>query len=94
MIWQFVAATVAGAVFGLIYVLIFTVTLGIPNPRGTREKIKNLRWLIFSMGGFGGGGSGLLYWLNEDLLPFFWIGQGVIFIPLGLWVGVKYILRV
>lgn len=75
------ASLIAGGVFGLIYLLIFTVALGLPNPRGTKEKIKNLRGLILSMGGMGGGGSGILLWLNEDLLPFFWIGQGILFLP-------------
>jgi len=84
------AALIAGGLFGLIYLLIFTVTLAIPNPHG-KETVKNLKWLIYSMGGMGGGGSGLLYWLNSDLLPVFWIGQGIIFLPLGLYVGIKYI---
>jgi hypothetical protein len=89
----YIAAFLAGASFGLIYLLIFTVTLGIPNPRGTKERIKNLRWLIGSMSGLGGAGSGLLYWLNGDLLPIFWIGQGVIFLLPGVYVGIKYIIR-
>ena len=85
---------IAGGVFGLVYALIFTVILGLPNPRGTNEKIKNLKWLIGSLAGFGGGGSGLLYWINDELVLYLWIGQAVIFLPLGLYVGIKYIMRV
>lgn len=93
-ILPYVAALLAGGVFGLVYVLIFTVILGLPNPRGINEKIKNLKWLIASLAGFGGGGSGVLYWTNNELILHLWIGQAAIFLPLGLYVGIKYIRRV
>ena len=93
VILPYVGALLAGGVFGLVYALIFTVILGLPNPRGTDAKIKNLKWLLASLAGFGGGGSGLLYFIHAELVLYLWIGQAVIFLPMRLYVGITYIKR-
>jgi hypothetical protein len=48
---------------------------------------------LASLAGFGGGGSGLLYFIHAELVLYLWIGQAVIFLPLGIYVGITYIKR-